>query len=36
MLDYDTSFPSPKQVSSAAGEWTDCGVHSGPVFQAEI
>ena len=36
MLDYDTSFPSPKQVSSAAREWTDCGVHSGPVFQAEI
>lgn len=29
-------FPSPKQVSLAAGEWTDCGVHSGTVFQAEI
>lgn len=36
MLGSDTSFPSPEQVSLAAREWTDCGVHRGTVFQAEI
>lgn len=36
VLSSDTSFLSSKQVSLAAGEWTNCGVHSGTVFQAEI
>ena len=32
MPNYDTSFPSSKQVSLAAGERADCGVHCGTVF----
>lgn len=35
MQGYDL-FSFPKQISLAAGEWTDCGVHGGTVFQAEI